>query len=61
MTVIAVTELTVSLKRIGTASYVTQRSGVAFQRMLAFQTTETVRTDRLLVSGEAVRVLNTLQ
>ncbi len=54
----AVTELSISLKRIGTATYVTQRAGIGFKRMLIFQTTVKVPTDRLLVSDEAVRVLD---
>lgn len=53
-----VTELRLSLKRIGTATYVAQRAGIGFKRMLIFQTTVTVPTDRLLVSDEAVRVLD---
>ncbi|MBI3840838.1 MAG: hypothetical protein HY297_02615 [Thaumarchaeota archaeon] len=54
-----VTELSVALKRIGTATYVTERAGIVFKRVLIFQTTEKVPTDRFLVSDEAVRVLDT--
>ncbi len=53
-----VTELTVNLRRFGTATYVREKSGVAFHRFLLFETRERVRTDRLLVSDEAVRVLD---
>ncbi len=45
------------MRRISTASYVKRESGVAFKRMLIFEETERVATDRLLVSEEAVRVL----
>ncbi len=54
----AVTELSVSLKKIVMATYVTYKAGIAFKRMLIFQTTIRVPTDRLLVSEEAVRVLD---
>ncbi len=47
-----------SLKRIGTATYVVERAGIGFKRMMIFQTTLTIATDRLLVSDEAVRVLD---
>lgn len=53
-----ITELHISLKRIGTATYVAERAGIGFKRMLIFQTTIMISTDRLLVSDEAVRVLN---
>ena len=55
---LAVTELSVSLKRIGTASYDVRRAGVGFKRMMVFETTVTVTTDRFVVSDEAVRVLD---
>ncbi len=54
----AITELRISLKRIETATYVAQRAGIGFKRMLIYQTTITIPTDRLLVSEEAVRVLD---
>lgn len=53
-----VTELRISLKKIGTATYVAQKAGIGFKRMLIFQTTVMIPTDRLLVSDEAVRVLD---
>jgi len=53
-----VTHLSFGLRRIATASYATNRSGVEFRRMLLFETRETVETDKLLVTEEAVRVLD---
>lgn len=47
------------LKRIGTATYATEEAGIVFKRMLIYETTIVVPTDRLLVSEEAVRVLDT--
>lgn len=55
----AVVELTVGLKTIRTATYAVQRSGIVFKRVLIFQSIVSVATDRLLVSEEAVRVLDT--
>ena len=46
------------LKRIGTATYATEQAGIIFKRVLIFETTIRVATDRLLVSEEAVRVLD---
>lgn len=54
----AATQLSISLKRIGMATYVTERAGITFKRMLIFQTTIEVPTDRLIISDEAVRVLD---
>jgi hypothetical protein len=53
-----VVELTVGLKWIGSATYVTEKLGISFRRTLLFVTTVTVPTDKLLVSKEAVRVLD---
>ena len=53
-----VVELTVGLTKIGSATYVLQRSGISFKRMLLYMTTVNVSTDKLLVSEEAVRVLD---
>lgn len=58
MTLIEMTELTVTLRKFGTATYVRERSGISFHRMLFFETSEKVATDRLLVTDEAVRVLD---
>jgi len=53
----AIVELNVGLKRIGMATYTKEKAGIVFKRMLIFQTTISVATDKLLVSEEAVRVL----
>lgn len=53
-----VVELSVGLKTIGTATYDTEEAGIVFRRVLIFQTRVRVPTDRLLVSDEAVRVLD---
>jgi hypothetical protein len=53
-----VVELSFGLKRIGSATYITQRLGISFASMLVFTTIVKVSTDRLLLSDEAVRVLN---
>ncbi len=54
----AVTELSIDLKKIETATYVTRRAGIGFKRMMIYQATIRVATDRLIVSEEAVRVLD---
>lgn len=54
-----IVELSMGLRRIGIATYATEHSGIVFKRMLIFETTIMVPTDRLLVSEEAVRVLDT--
>ena len=53
-----VIELRVPLKRFSSATYLTEKSGISFAKTLLFVTTESVSTDRLIVSDEAVRVLN---
>jgi hypothetical protein len=53
-----IVELSVGLKKIGTATYSIEKAGIVFKRMLIFQTRVSVPTDRLLVSDEAVRVLD---
>ena len=53
-----VVELSFGLKKITSATYVTQRSGISFARTFLFVTTVRVSTDKLLVSDEAVRVLD---
>ena len=53
-----IVELSLGLKKISTATYVTTRSGITFTRTLMFMTTVKVSTDKLLVSDEAVRVLD---
>ena len=53
-----VVKLSIGLKRIGTATYATEQDGIVFKRVLIYETTIIVPTDRLLVSDEAVRVLD---
>jgi hypothetical protein len=50
--------LSFSLKRFSSATYVTEKSGISFAKTLLFVTTENISTDRLIVSDEAVRVIN---
>ena len=54
----AVTELRMALTKIESASYRKERSGITFARFILFQLSETVATDRLVVSDEAVKVLD---
>lgn len=51
-------ELKLVLKKIDVATYFRKISGITFQRMLIFEIKENVPTDRLIVSDEAVRVLD---
>jgi hypothetical protein len=53
-----VIELSFSLKRFSSATYVTEKSGISFAKTLLFVITENISTDRLIVSDEAVRVIN---
>ena len=53
-----VVELTVVLTRLASATYTLQKMRVTDRRTLLFRTTVSIRTDRLLVSSEAVRVLD---
>jgi hypothetical protein len=53
-----VVELSFGLKRISSATYLTEKSGITFARTLLFVTMVKVSTDKLLVSEEAVRVLD---
>ncbi|HEV2225751.1 MAG TPA: hypothetical protein VGR56_02980 [Nitrososphaerales archaeon] len=53
-----VVELSFGLKKISSAMYIIQESGISFARMLLFTTVVKVSTDKLLLSDEAVRVLN---
>ena len=53
-----VVELTVGLTRLASATYTLEKMGVTFKRTLLFRTTVNIRTDRLLNSSEAVRVLD---
>jgi hypothetical protein len=51
-------ELKLALKKLDVATYFRKISGITFQRMLVFQVREDIATDRLIVSEEAVRVLD---
>jgi hypothetical protein len=53
-----IVELSMGLKRIGTATLTSEQSGIVFKRVVIVQTTVRVATDRLLVSDEGVRVLD---
>ncbi len=54
-----VTELSIEIRKIDFARCSEESGGITFQRLILFQTTEKIATDRLLVSDEAVRVLDT--
>lgn len=51
-------ELKLSLRKIDVATYLRKVGGITFQRMLIFEINENVPTDHLIVSDEAVRVLD---
>ena len=51
-------ELKLTVERVQTAFAPRERSGLRFLRMISFTIAETVTTDRLLVTEEAVRCLN---
>jgi hypothetical protein len=53
-----IVELCVGLRKISSATYVTRKLGISFSRTLLFVATVRVSTDKLLVSEEAVRVLD---
>ena len=53
-----VVELSMGLKKFGTATLTSEQSGIVFKRVVIVQTTVRVATDRLLVSDEGVRVLD---
>ena len=53
-----VVELRMGLTKLSSSTYTLQRSGISFRRTLLFRTTVNVSTDRLIVSDEAVRVLD---
>ncbi len=54
----AVTELRIALTKMEIASYQREKSGITFARFVLFQLKELVATDRLVVSDEAVKVLD---
>ena len=51
-------ELKLTIDRVQTAIAERDRSGLRFVRMISFTVAETVTTDRMLVTDEAVRCLN---
>lgn len=53
-----VVELKLTIDRLQTAVAAQDRSGLRFVRMISFTVAETVTTDRMLVTDEAVRCLN---
>ena len=53
-----IVELKLTIDRVQTAIAERDRSGLRFVRMISFTVAETVTTDRMLVTDEAVRCLN---
>jgi hypothetical protein len=51
-------ELKLTVERVQTAVAQRDRSGLRFVRMVSFTVAETITTDRMLVTDEAVRCLN---
>lgn len=51
-------ELKLTIERVQTAVAEQDQSGLRFVRMISFTVAETVTTDRMLVTDEAVRCLN---
>jgi hypothetical protein len=51
-------ELKLTIERVQTAIAERDQSGLRFVRMISFTVAETVTTDRMLVTDEAVRCLN---
>jgi len=51
-------ELKLTVEKVQTAIAQRDRSGLRFVRMVSFTVAETITTDRLLVTDEAVRCLN---
>lgn len=51
-------ELKLTVERVQTAIAQSDRWGLRFVRMVSFTVVETVTTDRMLVTDEAVRCLN---
>ena len=51
-------ELKLTVERVQTVVAESRRSGLRFVRMVSFTVAETVTTDRMLVTDEAVRCLN---
>jgi hypothetical protein len=53
-----IVELKLTIDRVQTAVAERDQSGLRFVRMISFTVAETVTTDRMLVTDEAVRCLN---
>ena len=53
-------ELKLSVERVQTAMGEREKEGVRFVRMISFVLNETITTDRLVVTEEAVRLLNSV-
>ena len=53
-----VTEPAVVMRRLDVATYERELGGVGFRRLRLFEASQIVPTDRLVVSDEAVRVLD---
>jgi len=51
-------ELRLTVERVQTAFAECDLSGLRFVRMISFTVEETITTDRMLVTDEAVRCLN---
>jgi len=51
-------ELKLTIDKVQTAVAECDRSGLRFMRMISFTVAETITTDRMLVTDEAVRCLN---
>lgn len=51
-------ELKITIDKVQTAIAERHRSGLRFVRMISFTVAETITTDRILVTEEAVRCLN---
>jgi hypothetical protein len=51
-------ELKLTVEKVQTAVAECDRSGLRFVKMISFTVTETITTDRILVTDEAVRCLN---
>lgn len=51
-------ELKLTVEKVQTAVAEHRRSGLRFVRMVSFTVTETITTDRMLITDEAVRCLN---
>jgi hypothetical protein len=53
-----IVELKLTIEKVQTAIAERNQSGLRFVRMISFTVAETITTDRMLVTDEAVRCLN---